>query len=154
MDEEEKSTYRRTEPNGIDRLFLSLSTIYGKRWFDMWAGVDEQALKITWVRGLKGLEAYQVRDALDYCADGHQTFVPDLPSFRRICDQMKKAEVVKSLQRKFTPEELQKNSARMRSVMADLGGAKGNKEWARKILANPKAYPDIAVRFAQEALND
>lgn len=118
----------------------------------MWAGVDEQALKITWVRGLKGLEAYQVRDALDYCADGHQTFVPDLPSFRRICDQMKKAEVVKSLQRKFTPEELQKNSARMRSVMADLGGAKGNKEWARKILANPKAYPDISVKMAREAM--
>jgi hypothetical protein len=47
---------------------------------------------------------------------------------------------------------LQKNSARMRSVMADLGGAKGNKEWARKILANPKAYPDIAVRFAHEAI--
>lgn len=27
------------------------------------------------------------------------------------------------------------------------------REWARKIIASPKNYPDIAVRFAKEALN-
>jgi hypothetical protein len=118
----------------------------------MWAGIDEHAMKVTWVRGMKGLESYQVRDALDYCADGHQTFVPDLPSFRRICDQMKKVEVVKALGRKFTPEELQKNSDRMRSAIANLGGDSGNKDWAKKILANPKAYPDISVKMAREAM--
>jgi hypothetical protein len=77
-----------------------------------------------------------------------------LPSFRRICDQMKKVEVVKELGRKFTTEELQKNSARMRSVIESLGGDRGNKDWAKKILANPKAYPEISIKYAQEALSD
>lgn len=132
-----------------------LATIYGKRWFDMWAGVDEMALKATWVRGLKGLEPYQIHDALDYCADGNQTFPPDLPTFRRICDQMKKPEVVKALPRHFTKEEMQQNQQRLRGIVSTLGEGKDGKDWARRVLerkANGEAMPDISVRFAKEAL--
>lgn len=158
MNEDEKSTYRRTEPNGIDRLFLSLATIYGKRWFDMWAGVDEDAMRATWVRGLQGLEAYQIRGALDYCADGNQTFPPDLSSFKRICDGMKKQEVVQAIGRKFTKEEMEKNHQRMQTELSKLRSESksivGSKDWAHRILANPSAYPETSIKFAREALGE
>lgn len=155
MEAEELSTYRKTEePKGIDRLFLSLASIFGKRWFDFWAGMDMDVVKATWARGLQGLQAYQIRDGLDYVADNSQ-FVPDLPAFKKICDSMKKAEVVKALPRKFTAEDQLKNHTRMQEAMAHLGGAKGNRDWARKILERQKRgenLPDIAIRFAHEAL--
>jgi hypothetical protein len=154
MEPEELSTYRKTEePKGIDRLFLSLASIYGKRWFDFWAGTDMETVKATWVRGLQGLQPYQVRDALDFCADGGQTYVPDLPAFRKICDSMKKVEVQKALPRKFNADDQLKNHSKMQEAMANLGGARGNKDWARKILANPKGKPEIAIKFAKEALH-
>lgn len=152
MEPEELSTYRKTEePKGIDRLFLSLASIYGKRWFDFWAGTDMETVKATWTRGLQGLQAYQIRDALDYCAD-NTAFVPGLPEFKKICDQMKKAEVQKALPRKFTADDQLKNHAKMQEAMANLGGARGNKDWAKRILANPKDKPEIAIKFAKEAL--
>jgi hypothetical protein len=129
-----------------------LATIYGKRWFDMWAGVDEIAMKATWVRGMKGLEAYQIHDALDYCADGNQPFPPDLGTFRRICDQMKRAEVVKALPRHFTKEEMTANQERVKAAVGTLKNERDPKGWAKTILENPKKYPDISVRFAKEAL--
>lgn len=33
-------------------------------------------------------------------------------------------------------------------------GKRDYKEWAHKIVANPKAYPDISLRYAREALGE
>jgi hypothetical protein len=155
MEPEELSTYRKTEEmSGIDRLFLSLASIFGKRWFDFWAGSDMPTVKSTWTRGLKGIQGYQIRDALDYVADNAQ-FVPDLPAFKKICDGMKKQEVQQAIERKFTKEEMENNHQRMQHELGKLRIDKhevGHKAWAHRILANPKAYPDISVKYAQEAL--
>lgn len=49
------------------------------------------------------------------------------------------------------------NGAAMR-ITYDDGEVKSHgqlydmKAWAKKILANPKAYPEISVKYAQEAL--
>ena len=151
MDADEQSTYRRTEPKGIDRLFLSLATVYGKRWFDQWAGIDMEAMKATWTRGLSGISGQQLRDALDYCAD-HEQFVPTLTRFREICESMRKVEPVKALPRHFTKDEIDRNRKRVHAAVSRLEPKTDYRAWAKKILANPKAYPDIAVRFAQEAM--
>lgn len=151
MDEEEKLTYHRQEPKGIDRLFLSLATIYGKRWFDQWAGVDMEAMKETWTKSLQGLQAYQIHAALDYCAD-HENYVPTLPRFREICDQMRRSDPVKALPRKFTEEELANNQERVKQAFKKLEQNSDYKKWARKIISNPNGKPDIAIKFAQEAI--
>lgn len=130
---------------------MSLATVYGKRWFDQWAGIDMEAMKATWTRGLSGISGQQLRDALDYCAD-HEQFVPTLPRFREICEQMRKVEPVKALPRKFTDAELRANQQRVKKAVASLEPARDMKKWARDILANPKGRPEIAIRFAKEAL--
>lgn len=154
---DELPTYRQDNPQQrpVDRLFLMLASCYGRHWLDMWAGVDINEVKDQWEQGLKGVTVGQVRDALDYCADGGQKFPPTLPEFKNICHQMKKPEVVRALPRKFTAEDQLKNHTKMQEAMAHLGGAKGNRDWARKILERQKrgeALPDIAIRFAHEAL--
>jgi hypothetical protein len=46
------------------------------------------------------------------------------------------------------------HSAQVKEQLKNFGMPKRDmRDWARKILANPKAYPDIAVRFASEAIN-
>jgi hypothetical protein len=117
----------------------------------MWAGVDEQAMKSSWVRGLKGLEPYQIHEALDYCVD-NEGFPPDLPKFRKICDQMKRVEVVKALPRNFSQEELKANQERVKKAVGELQPKRDMRGWAKKILANPSAYPEISVRMATEAM--
>jgi hypothetical protein len=55
-----------------------------------------------------------------------------------------------------SPVNLESNrthSAQVKEQLKDFGKQKNDsRKWARKILANPKANPDIAVRFAHEAI--
>jgi hypothetical protein len=127
---DELPTYRQDNPQQrpVDRLFLMLASCYGRHWLDMWAGVD---------------------------INEGQKFPPTLPEFKNICNQMKKPEVARALPRKFTAEDQLKNHTKMQEAMAHLGGAKGNKDWARKIIERQRRgenLPDFAIRVAHEAL--
>lgn len=111
-----------------------------------------EAMKDTWTKGLKGMTGAQLKSALDYCADGREPMVPDLPKFRLICNQFKPQDVHVAIQRKFSAEELAANRLKVSQAVSDLKPKKDYRAWAKIILDNPKQFPDIAYTFAKQAM--
>ena len=135
----------------MDRLFQRFASAYGKHWMDMWNGANIEEIKGDWAEYLDGINPLNMKEALDYCIE-HKPFPPTLPEFKILCKQLHKTDVTKALPRKFTPEEIERNQQRVHAAVSQLTEKTDYKAWARKILASPKSYHDISVRFAKEAL--
>ena len=75
-----------------------------------------------------------VKDILDACKP-KPTIFARLPSPLAIAENHRHAAEVKSSIEKMTK------------------GKRDMKDWAHKIIANPKNYPDISLKLAREALN-
>lgn len=64
----------------IDRLFERFAVMYGRHWFDLWAGVEIDSVKAAWREDLAFASGEQIRKALDHCR-GNNKFPPTLPEF-------------------------------------------------------------------------
>lgn len=135
----------------ILRLFQRFNSIYGKHWADMWKDANMEEIIADWAEYLEGVNPYTMKDAIDYCAS-HLKFPPTLSEFKMICKELHKPAVTKALPRHYTEEELRKNQERVHEAAQSLDGRRDMRAWAKRILTNPKGRPEIAVRFAKEAM--
>lgn len=67
----------------IDRLFERFAGRYGRRFLDMWAGLDMAAVKQTWADDLAGFSADEIRAGLDKCKA--LDWPPSSPEFIKLC---------------------------------------------------------------------
>lgn len=105
---------------------------------------------ITWWNILNKYDIETVRGALDKWCDTEKK--PPTPSdIKELCKP--KAEVYASLPRPLSKHANQEYAKEVVDFVASQPRKKRDyKAWARKILDTPKNYPDIAIRFAKEAL--
>lgn len=117
----------------------------------MWADIPIDSVKTEWKAKLSGMSSKVVFRAVDYCAD-NLAFPPTLPEFARLCKANTPHEMTKAIGRSFTPEELQKNHERMTEIASGIVTKSRTdfRAWIKPILANPKAYPDISLKYAKE----
>ena len=77
----------------------------------------------------------------------------ELPTVNDILQMVKPREFHKSLPAPRNEEVSKEGLAKINKVVSESVKPKRDmKAWARRILETPKNYPDIAVRFAKEAL--
>ena len=105
---------------------------------------------ITWWGYLNKYDIETVRGALDKWCDTEKK--PPTPSeIKELCKP--KSEYHKALPAPRNEEVSREGLAKINQVVADsVKPKKDMKAWAKRILATPKNYPDIAIRFAKEAL--
>jgi len=79
----------------------------------------------------------------------------DLPMIKDILNLCKPKPVMYAALTKHNNIENNKlNIEKLNNYVAkELKPKTDYKDWARKIIANPKNYPDISLRYAKEALN-
>lgn len=142
--------YQATKQRPIERLFLRLASLYGKHWIDMWSDVPIDSVMDEWQSKLSGLSSKVVFGAVDYCAE-NMKYPPTLPEFLQICKAKTPQEVTKVLERKFTEDELLANKKRIEKISKEMQKNRTDfRAWIVPILANPKSYPDISVKYATE----
>lgn len=123
----------------------------------MWSDIPMDAVKEEWQGGLYGFTLTEIGNAINHCAENNK-FPPTLPEFRDLCNNLKHSiktanqPFTHALPRKYTREELDANQKKLQSAVSVLTHTNDYRGWARKILANPGAHKDIAVKYAQEAL--
>jgi hypothetical protein len=77
----------------------------------------------------------------------------ELPTVNDILHMAKPREFHKALAAPRNEEVAQAGLKKIEQVVATgLKGKKDYKGWARQIIGNPSAYPDISLRYAQEAI--
>jgi ABC-type Fe3+ transport system substrate-binding protein len=105
---------------------------------------------VAWWHKLKHLEFTVVQAAFDKWLDS-STKPPTPKDILDLCKPKEEFHVALAAPRN---EEVAKDGLKKieQVVAAGMKGKKDLKAWARKIIDNPSAYPDISLRFANEAV--
>lgn len=69
----------------IESLFAKFSAIYGAKFADQWAGIDQGKVKSTWAQGLAELRSGEIVEGIERLIRGGSPFPPTLPEFFRHC---------------------------------------------------------------------
>lgn len=104
-----------------------------------------------WMERLGKFDLQSIKKALDHCQE-REEHPPSLPKFFSLCESYRQDEYVQALPHKLTPEEVERNRKRIEEAASAIGMKLDKKAWARRIIANPKNYPDISLKYAREAL--
>ena len=158
-----QSTARTLPVSWVDRLFDRMQGFYGSLWVDRWRsgeldanGRDRGLLnaKATWCVELGGFvdQSERIQKAIEACRSCK--LPPTLPEFMELCRQAS-PNVVQALPApKVSPDVARERAAQIQNGAAGLARKSGydHKKWAKDILANPKAYPSISIKFAKQAL--
>ena len=111
---------------------------------------DKETLRY-WFSKLERYDFNTVSNAFDVWLNSSRNF-PTIKDIIELCKP--KEDIYLKLPHKIDYKESKKHADEIKqAVDAMTKPKKDYKDWAHKILANPKAYPDISVRFAHEALN-
>jgi len=110
---------------------------------------DKETLRY-WFSKLDRYDFKIVSNAFDQWIDNSRSF-PTVKDIVELCKP--KAEMYAKLPHKINLAESKKHSDEVKQAVSDMTKPKRDmKAWAKKIIANPKAYPDISLRIAKEAL--
>lgn len=71
----------------VDRLFQRLGAMYGRQWFDLWAGAPISEVKAEWALSLQGFDVETIRLALESLKTEGKQYPPNLPEFVHLCRQ-------------------------------------------------------------------
>lgn len=69
----------------VEKLFERFSLIYGAKFLDQWANVDQNKLKQAWAEDLAGYTGFEIKRGLDTCKTKAPTFPPTLFEFLAMC---------------------------------------------------------------------
>ncbi len=133
----------------IDRLFSRFSSMYGAAWLEKWRGVDPADVRRTWAEDLAGFDGETLRRALDPAKASCQ-FPPSCPEFVAICRQFRSPPARVAYLAAPTSAMPQHIAEQLHQFVH--GERKDCRGWAKKILANPSAYPHISRTFAEDAM--
>lgn len=111
----------------------------------------DRDLLIVWWSKLNRFEFETVRAAFDQWIDSSK-YAPTPMEIMELCKPK-----VTIHARIASPLNIEANKRHADELMATVNKLvspeRDHKAWARKILANPKGRPEIAIRFAREAIN-
>ena len=103
-----------------------------------------------WWGKLAGKEIETVTKAFDTWMESKDR-APTIADILDLCRH--KVTILPRLPSPLNIEENRHHADEVKRQIDEFGKPKRDmKDWARRILANPKGRPDIAIRFAQEAL--
>lgn len=135
MTDDQKAAFR-------DMMNLVMQT-YGKQ------KPDVDLLRMWWAK----LERYEIADvckALDTWIDT-KTHAPTPADIIELCRH--KVTIHPRLPSPLNVHENREHAKEIKNAIENMTQPKRDmRAWAKKILANPRNYPDIAVRFAHEAM--
>ena len=112
--------------------------------------VDKDTLRY-WFGKLEKYEFEQVTKAFDDWIDSSK----NLPTVKDILDACKpKPTIFARIASPLALAENHRHAVEVKNAVEKMThGKRDMKDWARKIIANPKNYPDISLKLAREALN-
>jgi len=131
---------------GFKQMMDTVTTLYQKH------PLDIDTLRV-WFHKLERFEFLQVTKAFDKWVD-QSRFMPT-PSDILTLVKEKPIEYMKLEAPKLSKEQSHKYSHEVLKFMADQENNKPKdmRNWAIRIIANPKNYPPISLKFAKEAIN-
>lgn len=136
----------------VDSLLARMSAMYGEKFVRQWERTNPDAMRDMWADALGPFDGERIKWALQYLI-ANNPFPPTLPEFVGLCRQAPRTEVA-ALPAPVVPRSVaQKRAEELAQASEKI--AKGNKDpkaWAREILATPKRFPFISVKFAHMAL--
>lgn len=137
----------------VDALVSRMAAVYGEKFLHQWARVDPDAMRATWGEMLGCFSGDQIKWAIGTMV-ANNPFPPTLPEFIALCRSAPRPEVVALPEPAVSPEVARQRSAEISKAAEQImAGPKNHKKWAEEILANPKAFPPISVKFARMALS-
>jgi hypothetical protein len=124
----------------------TLTTLYQKQ------PLDQDTLRV-WFAKLEKYEFNVVTKAFDRHVDSSK-FMPTVFDILQFCRE-KPIEFVQLQAPKLSKEQNHKYSHEVLKFMAEQENNKPKdmRAWAKRIIANPKNYPPISLKFAQEAVH-
>jgi len=140
----------------IERIFLRLHGRFGNNFIDRFKNGQKDAqgndlgvlnAKYVWAEELSGISADRIKAALMH----NYEYAPSCDQFKAQCRTVMQAHSdYKALPKpKVSDEQL----AVIHDKMSAFTSKKRDmKLWAKRIIENPKTYPDISLRIAKEAL--
>jgi len=132
--------------SNFKQMMDTLSTLYQK------PALDVDTLRV-WFAKLEKFEFEVVTKAFDKWVDSNK-FFPSIFDILQLCRE-KPIEFVQLKAPTLTKQQNHQYSHEVLKFMAEqqTNKPKDMKAWAKKIMANPKNYPAISLKFAKEALN-
>lgn len=113
----------------IERLFQKFEDFYGAKWAAQYGAFPRERVKRTWAEALAGFA--EIPDALGHALEAQKNspFPPTLPEFLAQCRNAANRQSTSrpiALEQKLTPEQIERNRARLDAI---------SKSWARKAAA-------------------
>ena len=143
----------------VERIFMVLHGRFGNTFFNKYkigqinANGEDAGLvnaRSTWSHELAGISADRIKAGLESSYE----HAPSCDEFKARCKSHVKHEDFKAIEVKVDYEESKRHADNVVKFIADhKKEVVDRKEWARRIKADPKNYPDISLRYANEALN-
>jgi len=143
----------------VDYIFMHFHGRFGNTFFNKYRigkanddGDDLGVLnaKKVWAQRLGGMSKERLKNALDHTYDG----TPSLDDFVLNCRVTAEYQDHKALTKKLTDEEMEIAHENVQKIQAELKKKKSF-DWVAywtNIKNNPKGFPHITVRFAEQAL--
>jgi len=144
------------QPEWVERIFMRLHGRFGNTFFNKFKigtlnanGEDAGIVnaKATWAHELAGITPERLKAGLDAQYDR----APDCDLFKANCYVRHQVADYKALPAPMDLEANKLNAEKVQSFVAERMKNKTDyRAWIKPILANPKAYPDISLKFAKE----
>ena len=142
----------------VERIFMVLHGRFGNTFFNKYkigqlnANGEDAGLvnaRATWSSELAGLSPDRIKAGLEA---GYE-HAPSCDEFKARCKAHVKHDDYKAIEAKVDYEESKRHADNVVKFVADnTKQVTDRREWARKIKDDPKSYPDISLRYANEAL--
>jgi len=125
----------------------TVMALYGK------PSPDTDSLRVWWSK-LSKYDFNIVTRAFNNYVDKYK-IMPNIASIIELCKSNPIQDYVPLPKYKSDPNKVEENRARLKKMLQNFAAMPKPepKAWAKKIMENPGAYTDIAVRYAREALN-
>lgn len=140
-----------------EHVFKQLIADYGKGAIkSKWETLSPNELKANIARRLGGYDIETIVWGLDMAVKQSPSFPPSIPDIVKQCDQKPKPQ--EYYQRLPTPnithEEAERRIKQMEQAAEKIAAKRPGREWAEKIVKDPKSYPAYSVAMAKEALKE
>ena len=140
-----------------DEIYKQLIADYGLGAIkSKWETLSPRELKFNLYRRLGKFPIEVVAWGLDKAVKKSPTFPPSVPDIEKECEAFPKPQqYYQALPAPtITPEEAERRSREMEAAAQKVAAKKPGKEWAMKIMADPKNFPAYSVSLAKEALKE
>ena len=101
----------------VDRLFEKFALRWARVFLNEYEGLDVADVKDEWAGDLTAFSIDQARQAYENCKDNQ--YPPSLPTFKALC-KAARVDQPKKVEQMFTEEQMARNRARVRQMVADF----------------------------------